>query len=87
MGPTKNNTGGHLKIRGLGKFKYEGAYKISCRFKKIEGARFSGGLLHRGVGGCAVRRENVQYQNCYICGRRAGCSVRRKSALSGMSHL
>ena len=52
---------------------------------KKEGARLSGGLLHRGVGeGCAVQRENVQYQNCYICSTRAGCSVRRKSALSGM---
>ena len=39
-----------MKIRGdWGKFKYEGAYKISWGFEKIEGARLSGGLLHRGV--------------------------------------
>ena len=50
MGATKNNTGGHLKIRGdWGKFKYEGAYKISWGFEKIEEARLSGGLLQRGV--------------------------------------
>ena len=42
--------GGHLKIRGdWEKFKYEGAYKISWGFEKIEGARLSGGLLQRGV--------------------------------------
>ena len=34
-GATKNNTWGHLKIRGdWGKFKYEGAYKISWGFQK-----------------------------------------------------
>ena len=50
MGATKNNTGGHLKIRGdKEKFNYEGAYKISWGFEKIEGARLSGGLLQRGV--------------------------------------
>ena len=50
VGATKNNTGGHLKIRGdLEKFKYEGAYKISWGFEKIEGARLSGGLLQRCV--------------------------------------
>ena len=48
MGATKNNTGGHLKIRGdWEKFKYEGAYKISWGIEKIEGARLSGGLLQR----------------------------------------
>ena len=41
--------GGHLKIRGdCGKFKYEGAYKISWGFEKIEGARRSG-ACYRGV--------------------------------------
>ena len=49
MGATKNNAGGHLKIRGTGKIQYEGAYEISWRFQKIEGARLSGGLLQRGV--------------------------------------
>ena len=50
MGATKNNTGGHLKIRGdWEKFKYEGANKILWGFEKIEGARLSGGLLQRGV--------------------------------------
>ena len=42
--------GEHLKIRGdLEKFEYEGAYKISWGFEKIEGARLSGGLLQRGA--------------------------------------
>ena len=50
MGATKNDTGGHLKIRGdWEKFKCEGAYKMSWGFEKIEGARLSGGLLQRGV--------------------------------------
>ena len=43
--------GGHLKIRGLGKFKYEGAYKISWGFEKIEGARLSGGPVTEGCRG------------------------------------
>ena len=48
-GATKNNTGGHLKIMGdWGKFKYEGAYKISWGVEKIEEARLSGGC-YRGV--------------------------------------
>ena len=35
MGTTKNNTGGHVKIRGdWEKIKYEGAYKISGGFEK-----------------------------------------------------
>ena len=38
--------GGRLKIRGdWEKFKYEGAYKISWGFEKIEGARLSGDLV------------------------------------------
>ena len=42
--------GGHLKVRGdWEKFKYEGAYKFSWGFEKIEGARLSWGLLQRGV--------------------------------------
>ena len=50
VGATKNNTGGHLKIRGdWEKFKYEGAFKISWGFEKIEGARLLGGLLQRRV--------------------------------------
>ena len=87
MGATKNNTGGHLKIRGTWKnLNMRGLAKFLGGLK-IEGARLSGDLLQRGVGGCAVRGENVQYQNCYICSRRTGCGVRRKFALSGMSHL
>ena len=56
MGATKNNTGGHLKIRGdWEKFRYEGVYKISWGgLKKIEGARLSGGLLQRGVFSCHI---------------------------------
>ena len=87
MGATKNNTGEHLKIRGLGKIQKWGHTKFLGGLK-IEGARLSGGLLQRGVGeGCAVRQENVQYQNFYLCSRKTVCIVRRKSALSGMSHL
>ena len=41
--------GGHLKIRGLEKFKYEGAYKISWGLEKIKGERLSEGLLQRGA--------------------------------------
>ena len=44
-------------IRGLGKFKYEGAYKISWGFEKIEGARLSGGLLQRGVTMCPKEQQ------------------------------
>ena len=49
-GQLKIIQGGHLKIRGdWEKFKYEGAYKFSWGFEKIEGARLSGGLLQRSV--------------------------------------
>ena len=88
MGATKNNTGGHLKMRGYWENSNMRGHTKFLGGLKIEGARLSGGLLQRGVGeGCAVRGENVQYQNCYICSRRTGCGVRRKSALSGMSHV
>ena len=58
MGATKNNAGGHLKIRGdWEKSKYEGAYKISWGVAKIKGARLSGCLLQRGVAGAAQTLE------------------------------
>ena len=47
MGATKNNTGGHLKIKGTGK--NSGIQNFFGRLKKIEGERLSGGLLQRGV--------------------------------------
>ena len=34
-----------------------------------------------------ARREIVQYQKGYIYSRRTGCVLRRKSAVSKMSHL
>ena len=50
MGATKNNTGGHLKIRGAWeKFKYKGAYKIFLGFEKIEGQGFHGACYRWGV--------------------------------------
>ena len=50
MGATKNNTGGHLKIRGTGKnSNMRGHTKFRGGFEKIEGARLSGGLLQRDV--------------------------------------
>ena len=49
MGVTKNNTGGHFKIRGTGKnSNMRGHTKFLGGFEKEE-ARFSGGLLQRGV--------------------------------------
>ena len=50
MGATKNNTGGHLKIRGTGKnSNMRGHTKFLGGNEKIERARLSGGLLQRGV--------------------------------------
>ena len=54
MEATKNNIGGHLKIRGnWGKFKYEGAYKISWGFEKEMGQAFRGPVTE----GCNIRFE------------------------------
>ena len=51
MGATKNNTGGHLKIRGdWEKSNMRGHTKFLGGFEKIEEARLSEGfLLQRGV--------------------------------------
>ena len=55
VGATKNNTGGHLKIRGTGKNSNMRGHTKFLRSLKIEGARLSGDLLQRGVGeDCAM---------------------------------
>ena len=49
MGATKNNTGGHLKIRGDWENSNMRDHTKFIGGLKIEGTRLSGGLLQRGV--------------------------------------
>ena len=50
MGATKNNTGGHLKIRGTGKnSNMRGHTKFLGRFEKVEGGKAFRGACYRGV--------------------------------------
>ena len=59
MGATKNNTGGHLKIRGdWENSNMRGHTKFLGGFEKIKGARLSGGLLQRGV----LKYDNPNYK-------------------------
>ena len=49
MGATKNNTGGTFeKLGGVGKFKYEGAYKISWGGLKNRGGKAFRGPVTEG---------------------------------------